>query len=192
MDRDTSDRMRCISLAVYMAVSFYFAFDLIFLAVYTLIACGKGGAYGVGVAVPAILVIVPFVPIVKEIPWRRLCLAAGGGFFLLYGAALLLVEPEFLEDRLFEITILVVSYIVIQLVALLLLRYFLTVWKSAGRGERRRFLGHMGAILLFRRDARSFELVFPRRSIIFIDEKSCRICHAAAFSCSVLLFWGGQ
>ena len=131
MDRDTSDRMRCISLAVYMAVSFYFAFDLIFLAVYTLIACGKGGAYGVGVAVPAILVIVPFVPIVKEIPWRRLCLAAGGGFFLLYGAALLLVEPEFLEDRLLEVTLFVGAYIVIQLLALLLLRYFLTVWKSA-------------------------------------------------------------
>ena len=133
MDRDTSDRMRCISLAVYMAVSFYFAFDLIFLAVYTLIACGKGGAYGVGVAVPAILVIVPFVPIVKEIPWRRLCLAAGGGVSLLYGAALLLVEPELLEDRLFEITVLVVSYIGIQLVALLLLRYFFDGMEKRGR-----------------------------------------------------------
>ncbi|MFC2300715.1 MAG: hypothetical protein ACFNJM_02150 [Selenomonas artemidis] len=133
MDRDTSDRMRCISLAVYMAVSFYFAFDLIFLAVYTLIVCDKGGAYGVGVAVPAILVIVPFVPIVKEIPWRRLCLAAGGGFFLLYGMALLLVELEFLEDRLLEVTLFVGAYIVIQLLALLLLRYFCADMEKPGR-----------------------------------------------------------
>lgn len=43
------------------------------------------------------------------------------------------MEPEFLEDRLLEVTLFVGAYIVIQLLALLLLRYFFDGMEKRGR-----------------------------------------------------------